>query len=67
MKIIITKLYDVFGKKVKSDCKTDVLEISCESLEIGKGYFRLFDNNRQSFVGELKLDHFNYSYEIISD
>lgn len=67
MTIKITRLYDVFGSKVKSDCKTDVLEIPCESLEIGSGYFRLFDNNGQSFVGELKLDHFNYAYEIISD
>ena len=67
MKIRITKLYNVFGNKIKGDCKTDVLEIPCESLEIGNGYFRLFDNNGQSFVGKLKLDHFNYAYEIISN
>lgn len=67
MIVKISRVYNILGQSLKSELPEDVTEIQCSKATIERNRIILFDNDGNTFFGEIIIDSMNYEYSILEE
>lgn len=67
MIVRISRVYNILGQSIKSELPEDITEIQCSKVALDKNRLILFDNDGNTFFGEIIIDSMNYEYSILEE
>lgn len=65
MVVRISRVYNILGQSLKSELPEDITEIKCSKVALDKNRLILFDNDGNTFFGEIIIDSMNYEYSVV--